>query len=137
MNWIFCRIFKFRKWKKEEVLKIIRKLHIKRNYQNWDKNLETIESSKIKKLWLDKEIEEKIIEKIEWYLWWENKIIVWNYTWKFKTPEENAKEVIDFKESNDLSEKQNEKFSELWKKLERRNIWTVSQINKTKKWNNR
>lgn len=142
--------------KKEEVLKVIRRLHIKRNFQEkeknkysykniylWDKNLKlwnkkithfkkiqkekikytdkedlTQESIQIKSLGLNKKTEEKIIEKIEWYLWWENKIIVWNYTWKFKTPEENARDISDFKESNDLSEEQNENFSKLWKKLE-------------------
>ena len=126
----------FKSWKmkheyKESILNLIKTLNLDNekktslekiinNLKLENKNInKTIKYSDIKKLWLKKDVEKLIIEKIEWYFSWESNIIVWNSTWHFKTEKENTSDLFSFSESNELSKEQNKNFRKLWKKLER------------------
>lgn len=116
---------KIKESEKIKLLKIVDKLNIERNYQKsekdenkLDKNSETIESLEIRNLWLNKKIENELVTIIEWFLWWESQIIIWNYTKIPKSWKENAEDNLNFKESNELSDQQNKKFAEIWEELE-------------------
>ena len=91
---------------KDKIKEIINSLSLEED------NQEKIEE--IKKINLDKNIEEKIIFNIqELFQWWYQIITQWP-----KTSKQNAIESINFVESNELSNKQNDNFHKIWKNLE-------------------